>query len=97
MGSGKSQRTKTAFEERAPPLTRRVREKEATECLDEVAVVEQCSKLRGNIVADVRRRRGDLAHDLRTPIDHGDDVLEIAARDDVPRRRVRGTPPASSR
>ena len=33
--------------------------------------------------ADVRRRGGDIADDLRTPIDHGDDVLEIMARDDV--------------
>lgn len=57
----------TAFKERAPPLTRRVRKKEAPKCLGEVAVIEQCSKLIGDVAANVGRCRSDLAHDLRSP------------------------------
>jgi hypothetical protein len=80
VGSGTSQRTKTAFMERAPSLTGHVREKEAPECLGEVAVIEQGSKLGGDVAADVQRCRCDLAHHLRRPSDHSDDVLEMVAR-----------------
>lgn len=83
MRSGKRQRAKTALEKRASSLTRRVWQKEAAERLDETRLVEQRSDLRADVAAHGGAGGGDVVHDLRTPIDHGDDVLEIMTRDDV--------------
>ena len=63
---------KPTFKEPAPPLTGRVREKEASKRLDEVPIVEQRPDLGANVCAHVVHCGGDITDNLRTAIDDGD-------------------------
>ena len=74
---------KPTFKETAPPLTGRIREKEASKRFDEVPIVEQRPDLGADVRAHVVHRGGDIIDNLRTAIDDGDDVLEVMARDNV--------------
>ena len=52
---------KPTFKEPAPPLTGRIREKEASKRLDEVPIVEQRPDLGANVCAHVVHRGGDIS------------------------------------
>jgi hypothetical protein len=57
--SGKGEGMKPTFKELAPPLTGRIREKEASKRLGEVPIVEQRPDLGADVCAHVVHRGGD--------------------------------------
>lgn len=53
------------------------------EGLDEIRIVEQRLDFGTDILAHVVAYRGDVGHNLGPSVEHGDDVLEVVAGDDI--------------